>query len=131
MKETATIDFDEVGQTTKERYSGRFVIKTLLSARDQLNADAFRRKQLGEDPDNADRVLKAWAGMVAQIYVRVIEAPKWYYSTDYGLELKDYEIVNKLFEKTVEIDAETRKEIAEEAEGARKELKRKTRTEKE
>ncbi len=130
MKDTESFDFDEVGSTTGERYVGKFVVKTLLTARDQLRADAFKRKELGERPQEADPTLKIWTGWAAELFVRVVEAPQWFYDKEYGLELQDYEIVNKLFDKVREVEKRFRDEIHQEAEEARKDMKSKSRRQK-
>jgi hypothetical protein len=122
METTATISINEVGEVTGLPFSGKFLIKTVLSRRDNFLADERRRFMLGSNPNGALPNLQGEALILGILSVRIIESPKWWSDSDNGLELADDNIIGTLFKLSEEKAAEHKKELQDQAKNALEKL---------
>lgn len=111
-----------VGDATRTTWAGQFTVKTKLSWRDQLQMDKLRREFLGPDAQGASPDAIAQAVILAELSVRVIEAPQWWFESKGGLEMCDDNVLTTIYEKTREVVIAADKQVEEEGEQARKEL---------
>ena len=105
--------FNEVGETTGERYTGTFRIKRILTQREEFLADLRRRSILGPNPENAIVAIVNNAFTLGQLSVRIIEGPSWWNPNEDdvgGLDMLDMNILASLFEECMRADAEWRAE---------------------
>lgn len=87
MNTNRPIAFKHVGQNTGDIRQGNFIVKTSITKRDELAADEFRRRALGVDSLSAPAGLQTDAYIAGQLFVHIVEAPKWWKESDSGLEL--------------------------------------------
>jgi hypothetical protein len=91
------ISFNSVGQRTQNPYQGSFSIETVLSRRDNFAADERRRVIIGANPAGVAPSIMGEAYMLSQLFVRIVEAPKWWTESDNGMDLKDENVIGELF----------------------------------
>ena len=123
METTATFSISSTGETTNQAYNGSFTVKTLLSVRDRLAIDEERRMILGSDGQNADNMAKIFANMISQLRIRIVKAPEFWTEAGNGIDLLDYNVLVEIFQLVVKKEEERKKEIIDQAEKARTELK--------
>jgi hypothetical protein len=125
MDETATISLDVKGLVTGKRYEGNFTVKTKLTRRDAFSADQIRRQIIGPNQNEAipDLILESF--YLAQIKVRVIEAPKWWKDSVDGLELEDPNVAEELYKLAKAEEDGRRDAVLKEAEAAAEKLAKK------
>lgn len=114
---------DVKGDVTGRQYMGAFTVKTRLSHRDTIREDQVRRDILGPNSDGADPKAKGLATAIASLAVRVVKSPTWWSDSDGGLELEDENILVEVYNKTHQATLDERKELAEQAEKAKEELR--------
>lgn len=112
-----------VGETTKEKWLGKFRAKTVLSHRDYIKKDQERRRLLGSmggEPDDRCRNISL---IVSELSVRLVEVPKWWVETDGGLDLLDDNVLANVFNEAMRVEKEAYEEKQKQAEAAKEELK--------
>jgi len=113
-----TFVISETGDSTGEKFTGTFVVKCLLSKREEMAADLRRRMILGPSPDAALNSISNDAWLVGQLSVRILRAPSWWEQSDGGLDLRDNNVLAKVFEESMKAELEYRETIAKAAENA-------------
>ena len=116
---------DEFGDTSAERFQGKFSLKTVLTHKEQLRRDELRRAYLGSfnqatpSPRAANQ-----AELFAEINSRIVDlqkgCPSWWKDADMGLELQDDNVVmaiNKKLNEGLELREKAVKEAIAEARG--------------
>jgi hypothetical protein len=111
VETTETFTISELGQNTGKPYDGKFVIKTILSRRDAFAADERRRMIIGVNPSMVMPALSGEAYMLGQLFVHIIEAPKWWLDSDRGLDIEDENIIGVLYKLVEEKSKEKRDQI--------------------
>lgn len=125
METTASFMINVTGETTGRNYSGKFVVKTVITRRDGFIADEKRRFLLGSSPDAASSSIKGEAFIFGQLSVRIVEAPKFWTDSDNGLDLEDVNVIGEIFKITMEKEEEYQKSLKEKAGEAVKTLSKK------
>jgi hypothetical protein len=125
METTATFTINTTGEDTGRVYSGKFKVKTILSRRDNFVADERRRMILGTNPTQAAPALQGEAYILGQLFVRIIEAPKFWQDSDNGLDIEDANVIGEIFKLTIEKQEELKNSVKDEAEKAVKNLSKK------
>lgn len=110
MEISSSFTISIVGADTQQAFNGTFKVKALLTRKEQFAADQRRRDILGPNPEAAMPQLIGEAFMLAQLHVRLLEAPDWFKNSNYGLDLLDSNITTEIFEKCM---AEVEKKKAE------------------
>lgn len=117
-------DLDVVGESTESTFKGAFRAKVRLSFREQLRMDQIRRELLGPDPaGNASPDAAAFAIALAELSVRIVEAPEWWKEAKGGLDLEDENVLLEVWEKVKAILKEEADKKAEAAKAAEEELR--------
>jgi hypothetical protein len=100
IKQEKTLFLENIiGDSTSEVYRGAFVFSTKLSFSDMLKMDRLRRTYLGgENQENASQFAVNIANAIADLSVRVIEGPPWWKESNFGLNLKDYNVLNAVYD---------------------------------
>jgi len=125
MKTSEVFSVNIVGTSTNRSYSGEFTAKTTMTMKDQFAADLKRRQVLGPSPDGTPPAanLQFQAYMIGQLFVKIIDAPKWWQDSNFGLELEDMNVVTELYNSVLELEEKTSKAFEEEADQALEKLK--------
>jgi hypothetical protein len=122
MEEVGIINFSEVGSETGSIFEGKFKVKTLLSRRDQFVSDEKRRFVLGNDSQAAPPALQGEAYMIAELSVRILEAPAWWTNSNSGLDLVDENLIPLLFEACLKEEKKRKEELKDKAKKALEQL---------
>lgn len=128
METTATFTINITGEETGRVYTGKFKVKTILSRRDNFVADERRRMILGANSTQAAPNLQGEAFILGQLYVRILEAPKFWQDSDNGLDIEDANVIGEVFKLAMEKYDESKNKLKEEAEQAIKSLSKKVKT---
>lgn len=112
-----------IGETTSKQFFGKFRCKEKLSLRDQLNIDKIRRELIGPNPLGADGDTAAIAAMVAELSVRLTEAPTFWTETKNGLDLEDLNVLLEVFQKAMEVQKAYMDEVKKDGEEAKASLR--------
>jgi hypothetical protein len=91
------ISLNVTGQRTGTPYSGKFSIETVLDRRASFAADERRRALIGNNPTGVAPAILGEAYMLGQLFVRIVEAPKWWHDSDSGVDLKDENVIGELY----------------------------------
>ncbi len=94
------------GETTKEKFTGKFTCKLRLSHRDSIAKDNYRRKLLNGEPDNAGGRAASLAFIASELYVRITSSPNWFTESDGGLDLVDDNVISKIYEECTKAEKE-------------------------
>lgn len=97
-----------------ERYEGYFTIKCRLSIRERHMLELEKTRLCGGF-DNPTNALKGMAIILANLDIKIQDAPEWWKQNDNGRDLEDEEVLAKLYDK-----------IADEEIAWKEELKKKT-----
>jgi hypothetical protein len=116
------IDINLIGNTTGQPYNGSFQVKTLLSRREQFQADARRREIIGPNGESAMPALQGEAFMLGQLSARIVKAPDWWDRSSGGIDLKDDNVISTLFEEALRAEKEAIDEVKKQAEDSLKEI---------
>ena len=119
-KNEATFDFDEVGETTGERYKGQFTVMCVLNMAGR-HALELEKTRLMADYANPSRGLAGIAITLATVRAKIIEAPAWWKNSDDGSQIIDENVVLELFDKCNQVETQWRKQLKEQAEEAKAE----------
>lgn len=130
METTATFTVNITGEDTGRVYTGKFLVKTILSRKDRFIADERRRVLIGANSQMAAPSVQGEALMFGELLVRIIEAPKFWVDADGGLDIEDANVIGEVFKLAIEKELEAKKEVKEEAEKAVKNLAKKVTTDK-
>jgi uncharacterized protein YnzC (UPF0291/DUF896 family) len=120
---------DEVGDTTAQKFQGKFALKTVLTHKEQLRRDELRRLYLGSFTQSANPSPRAanQAELFSEINARITgdkgSAPSWWTDADGGLELSDDNIVLAITTELNKGIAERQKLVQDAIKAARGELK--------
>lgn len=122
METTVEFSVNEIGSDTGNPYVGKFKVKTILTRKDRFAADERRRMLLGASAGEALLPLQEEAFVLGQLYVRVVDGPKWWNDSDFGANLEDGNVIARLYELAVGKEKERRDQIRKEAEKAVKKI---------
>lgn len=118
METTAQFSINETGTKSGRLFSGSFTVKTLLTRADQFAADQKRREILGPGGQEALEGLRLEAFMLGQLSVRIVKAPQFWEDTNQGLNLEDFNIIQILFDKCIELEGQRSAALQQEAKQA-------------
>lgn len=115
---TFTIN-DIIGESTGELYKGTFTIKKKLSYSDLLRLDQLRRDYLGgSNQENASAVAVGIANALADLAVRVINAPSWWKDCNKGFDLVDDNVLQAIYDETMKLLEQDKIEVEKKKEEA-------------
>ena len=129
METFVQFSISEKGENSGKDFSGIFKIKTLLTRSDMFLSDQRRRDILGPNAESALDALKAEAFMLGQLFVRVVESPRFWKDSNYGLELEDINVISVLFSKCMDIETERKSNLSKSADAAKQSLIKKDQSE--
>jgi len=113
---------NEVGDTTGDTQTGKFVAKKRLSFNDQMRRNNHRRQRLGGALGAPTPRAASMATIFSELLVRLTEAPSWWVDADEGRNLEDENVIVAVYDKAIKVEADARAEVAKKAAAARGEL---------
>lgn len=127
MQQHEKVQMNAVGELSGDPFRGDFKVKTALSWGDSLSQDRVRRELLGEAGGQPTVRAAQIAEMLAQLAVRVVDAPIWWTSSaGYrgvpGVELVDDNVVREVFNVCMAVDVRVKRELEKQAEQAKADL---------
>lgn len=127
METTAKFSVSVIGEETGTSYTGDFVVKTLLTRRDNFAADERKRLIIGNvsNPAMVPPHIHGEAYMLSQLSVRVVNGPDWYIRSDNGMDLTDSNIIGEIFRLALEKEDERKTALGKTAEQALEKLSKK------
>lgn len=114
-KNESTFDFEHIGELTNKKYEGQFTVKCVLSLADKRYLE-IEKSRLTADLMNPTGNLSALGSVIANLRVRVIEAPDWYNQAIMSLDILDEEVVFELYANCLKKSDEWRESIKKKAE---------------
>lgn len=124
--DVSNFSVDIRGDKTRKQFVGAFTVKTLLSHRDELRRDAIRRDLLGPAAQFAtDRAMNQ-ADVLSELAVRIAKAPTWWTENGNGLDLKDDNVVARVYEEALKAEKDVLAKLIGEGEKAKEELREST-----
>lgn len=114
-KNESTFDFQHTGELTGKKYEGHFTVKCVLGLGDKRYLE-IEKSRLTADLMNPTGNLSALSSVVANLRVRVIEAPDWFNQSIMSLDILDEELVFELYSECLKKSDEWQKKIKKKAE---------------
>ena len=109
---TDKFTINTIGEKTKSTYMGQFVVKTILSPMDQINADKLYRSLLGENFLMASEKAKQYAFALSQLKYRIVSCPPfWEHRELGGSHIGDVNILAEIIHKAIEKEENFNKTI--------------------
>lgn len=108
------ITIDVLGDLTKTRWIGNFVIKRVLTHRDKFDIEKWYKRYL-EDDSVAGNKAKINASALAELRVRVVTGPPWWEGTDFLLDCIDETPIAELLAECAKAYKNWEKEVADQA----------------
>ncbi len=123
-KHQITVPISVTGEVTGETLSGKFVFKTRLSHRERLAIDILRRQNLGPQPEGAIPSAQAMASaqILANLEMRVIDAPSWWTNSANGQDLADEDVIIAVYNAALKAESDAISAIRKDADDAKKDL---------
>lgn len=122
-QEGLAFDIHVVGDTTGQTWTGTFKAKDKLSFRDQITIDRIRRDLLGPNATGADPEIIAQVTVLAELAVRIIDAPNWWRESKQGTELHDTNVLMELYTAAMKVQDDAMARIREAGEKAKQDLR--------
>ena len=123
METTAKFSISTKGDVSQLPYTGSFTVKTILTRREQFLADQRRREIVGAFADGAIPALQSEAFMLGQLFVRIVDSPKFWNDSDGGLDLQDYNVIKEIYDKAISLQEDQISSLKGKADEAAKKLK--------
>lgn len=114
-KNEASFDFEHIGELTGKKYEGQFTCKCILSLADKRVLE-IEKSRITADLMNPTGDLSALGTVIANLRVRVLDAPDWFRQAIQNLEILDEEVIFEIYGKCLGKAEEWRKKIKEKAE---------------
>lgn len=114
-KNESTFDFSHVGELTGKKYEGQFTVKCVLNLADKRLLE-IEKSRLTADLANPTGNLSALGAVIANLRVRIMDAPDWFNQSIMTLDILDEEIVFELYSECLKKSEEWRQSIKTKAE---------------
>jgi hypothetical protein len=109
-KNEKSFALDHVGQTTGKKYQGTFTVKCALSMADKRKLE-IEKTSLSADFNNPTAELAAISSIIANLRVKVIDAPDWFKQSIRSLDILDEDVYLEVFDKCFEKSEEWLSEV--------------------
>jgi hypothetical protein len=120
-RQETTFQFSCTGSETMQRYSGEFTVKLLLTNGEILKVGRLTDQFTGSSPTF---LYTNFARALAELHVRIVEAPKFWKDSMSGLELADQNVILELDTKIAEKIVEYKTSVKAAAEQSEKNAKK-------
>lgn len=107
----SVFDFDYTSELGK-KYDGRFTVLCLLDMGQKHRMELEKTRLLGNYPNPTDG-LAGIAVVLAELRVKVVDAPEWWKQSNGGYNIKDEDAVVALYDKVKAAETEWRNNLQE------------------
>jgi hypothetical protein len=107
----SVFDFDFTSETGK-RYEGRFTVLCVLNMGQKHRLELEKTRLLGNFPNPTDGLVGI-AVVLANLRVKIVDAPDWWKQSNGGYEIMDEDCLMNLFNKVDGLEAEWRAKLKE------------------
>lgn len=118
-KNEKSFEFNHIGEITGKKYEGTFTVRCVLNAGQKRTLE-IEKSALSADLSNPTGNLSALSTVIANLRVRIINAPDWFKQSIVSLDLLDEEVLFELYGKCLDKEGEWIKEVKGEALGEQK-----------
>ena len=118
-KNEAVFDFDYVGASTGKKYDGQFTVVCMLNMA-RKHALEIEKTRLMADFQNPTDGLFGLAVVLANLRVRIVEAPEWWKQSKGGFDILDEDALVALYDKVIDQEAKWRESLKAKAETTQK-----------
>jgi hypothetical protein len=115
-KNERTFCFSVKGEVTQQSFDGEFTVICIPNMT-QKRAIEIERSRLSADLSNPTANLFSLAMMLANLRVRILNAPGWWNDSNGGGNLKDDNVLLSLFEEVMRQEDAWREEVRKQASG--------------
>jgi hypothetical protein len=105
-------DFDHTGADTGKRYEGQFKVLCLLNMGQKHALELEKTRLMGNHANPTDG-LAGIAVILANLRIKVIDAPEWWKQSNGGYAIQDEDTLVALYDKLLETEVEWRKQMSE------------------
>jgi hypothetical protein len=116
-KNEAVFDFDYTGATTNKKYDGQFTVVCMLNMA-RKHALEIEKTRLMADFQNPTDGLFGLAVVLANLRVRIVDAPEWWKQSKGGFDILDEDALVALYDKVMEQESKWRESLKTKAETA-------------
>lgn len=116
----SVFDFDHTGADTSKRYEGQFKVLCLLDMGQKHRLELEKTRLLGNYANPTDG-LAGIAIILANLRVKIIDAPEWWKQSNGGYNIQDEDALVALYDKVLAAEAEWRKQMIEKGKKAQTE----------
>jgi hypothetical protein len=109
-KNQKSFEISHVGEITGKKYEGTFTVKCVLNLAEKRKVE-IERSSMSADLNNPTANLSAIAGVVANLRVRVVDAPDWFKQSIGTLDILDEEVFYDIFSKCLDKSDEWLSEV--------------------
>jgi hypothetical protein len=106
-------DFNFTSEVGK-KYEGRFTVLCVLDMRTKHRLELEKTRLLGNYPNPTDQ-LAGIAVMLSTLRLRITDAPEWWKQSDGGNDISDFDALNALYDKVLNVEVEWRTKLKEKA----------------
>ena len=107
----AVFDFDFTSELAK-KYDGRFTVLCLLDMGQKHKLELEKTRLLGNYQNPTD-TLAGIATVIANLRIKIIDAPEWWRQSNGGFSIKDEDALVALYDKVQAAEVEWRNQLAE------------------
>lgn len=108
----AAFDFDHTGADTGKRYEGQFKVLCLLDMGQKHRLELEKTRLLGNYANPTDG-LAGIAIILANLRVKVLDAPEWWKQSNGGYNIQDEDALVALYDKVLAAEVEWRSKMIE------------------
>lgn len=109
-KNEATFTIEHEGETTGQKYEGKFTVRTALNMLQKHNLELEKTRLLA-DYSNPTDGLAGIALILSNLRVKIVDAPEWWKQSNGGLDVMDEDVLVLLYRKIVEKELEWREAV--------------------
>lgn len=117
----SVFDFEHVGVDTGNKYDGRFTVLCLLDMGQKHRLELEKTRLMGNYQNPSDG-LYGIALILANLRIKVIDAPEWWKQSNGGSNILDEDVLVALYDKVLEAESEWRRKMKEKGEKAQESL---------
>lgn len=105
-----TVYIQSIGENTQQTYSGQFRVKIILTNAERIQIEEIYNQMISNSKNVAD-VTKLRASAIAELEVRIVDAPSWWLNSRSGRDLLDAQPLWDLLLKIDELSNEWKQEL--------------------
>jgi hypothetical protein len=106
----SVFDFEHIGDLTEKKYDGAFTVVCALNMAQKHALELEKTRLLGNYANPTDG-LAGIAIILANLRVKIIDAPEWWKQSNGGYDIMDEDCLVALYKKVQEVEAKWREDI--------------------